>query len=1663
MATPPPTTTTILPQGSPIDAFYVNKPFNISFDISSTYSSVVSPTYQLCNSYSALTSNITSNGSNFVGSFTSTGYKQFLQVDALVPTGTTVVSTYRSVVLPNPGTASYPGWDSNGRMYFSDNDSRIFRMTVDNSYEVFAGQPTQGFEDGDRLTTARFTIPRGIIFDSNGDMILAMEYNIRKIDMSTGQVSTLAGPITPTLGFANGTGSAARFRGALTIRLEPGNTGNFILGDYANHCIRKITPTGTVTTILGTGGVPGYLNGTGTSTRFNRLADFVYTPSGDMFIVDQFNFRIRKATPSYVVTNYAGAGSSVTLDGPLASAGFGYPTSIEVDASGNFYIPEFAGNVIRRIEGSNVTTWAGQVGVFDYVDGTLCNARFQTPQNMRRYGDTLYVSDTGAFPFRMRAITTVTAPGSFPLVSRPAGFTVLATSNYPITVNSRIDVSWTSVGGVLPLFKFEPFSNTFTAKPDVSGDTMTYSTTSTELIGYMTGTGTSQASFRGPNGATTVYPYALNLIVRANSNGMVVDDISTSVTISPARIVYSPCNSTLNFYRNEPISPVAFSILCNAASNIYSATTLPTGLSLTRTASNTFTLGGTPTVQSVSSNYTILGQDTSGRTYTTQVSMLVNPERVLIDVSGSTSISGLLSNVPITPVTFKALFPPYGQFRAITYSWTAPPPAGIQFFRSNGDAVFGTSAQISTLNDSSFSLTLAGTITQAQVEAFAAANISNYTISLTATRSAGGTPLSPSVPTPITFALAPVLLFTSNVPRTFVNLPVSNWYYGAKTYFADVSVSSIQVTSGFLPDGLVGTFNSLAQRFEISGTPTTVASYGFTLLATAGSYSASLPVSLTTSNDRAFFLSTVDTCYNFIQYRALSNAKTGYYPSPIRYDVSSASGNPVTLSGTNLPTGVSLDVCGSRYVLNGVPLTVTGLSTATLTASVAASGVSDTSTFQYSVSPEVFTFDASAFSFVQNVPMTPQQVVATTFSEQPILRYSATGLPPALTVANTGLVSGTVEESASGSFTVSAFTAYSSGSETYSYTVTPDKVLLVPSTYSLTTAPGCNVSLPITGYSVSARGVSNYRFQDAFPYGLGINSTTGLLSGTLSSPLPAVATFTLLGSAGLVDGSLAGTMTTTNLTVNRAQILRNDWANFFPDVSTLYVYSSDISGLSWTNRLGISNSVYASTIGTNGSNLYLIPTSSNYILRSSNTTTFTSNDYDVSSATPYATSIVNKRGTSTWWMVGTRATGVSTRGTFLYTTSNDGITWTSNEITAASARDKNLLSSGQWTPYINGGAALAYKDGVLLFGGTRILRSTDEGQTWSTVTGGFTKEVGFFSVDHETVWVATGSDTYETLSNSAWTGATANTICYSLDTGLSWTYAANGFNMNGYGVAYGRGAWMAYGLCNTYPSYVLDVLYSFDAVNWTRLTDVSSVVGPLAGTVRPDPLRMTVAFDTTEWKVIAPTSDTSVAIHSHPYDTPLTAGWTSNDITTSFPNFGSNTELTSYVAETLDPGADITTITFPLPNNGPTFVSPAQSTFVVWQYMPVPAITFTAVGTAPISYFISSLPVGLSWNSTTRSVTGSCMRTGTQTFTVYAEDGVGGVTAFPVTLLVEVPRIIKKQTSAGAYTSLVRQYTDVNAAQTARDSRALPDQTTGIGEFASPYPPSVVTPSNCPC
>ena len=1227
---------------------------------------------------------------------------------------------------------------------------------------------------------------------------------------------------------------------------------------------------------------------------------------------------------------------------------------------------------------------------------------------------------------------------------------------------ARIDVSWTSVGGVLQLYKYEPFTNSF--KTTVPGDTLTYGTSSTELLPYLTGTGTTDVSFRSAGGATVAYVSPLTLAVRASNAGSQVAEVSTSVRISPARVIVTPCNTSLTFYRNEPISPVTFSIACNPASIIYPATTLPVGLSLTtRSASNAFDLSGTPTAQTVGGTYTIFGQDTAGRIYSvSNISILVNPERFLFDSVGSLTLSNVLPTAAIAPITFTSRFPPYPAQGTMRYSWSSLPPAGIQFVDANGSAISGSSFTIGPLTDPSYAITLAGTITSAQIQAFALANTNSYSITVSAIRTSPLPQLAPPSSKTITFQFGETLLMTCNVPPTvIVGVPVSGWSYVPTTYFRDLSITNISLTEGYLPDGLDGSFTPLTGAYAIAGTPTFPGSYAFTLRATNGSTTIEVPVTTNVTTDRVTIVSPSDTCFNFIQNRDLSTKKDGYYPSTIRYSAVATSGFNATITGSNLPAGVTLQA--GR--LTGRPTAAAGASTATITALVPTTGATATTTFAYSVSADFFIFQPlPTLVTQQNVVISTVQVDASTFSEAPILRYSAGAIPESLLLTNTGLLSGTMVADTSGSFPATAFTAYGSGSTPISYSVERDQVLLVPSAQTTTTAPNQAVSIPIFGYSLSTVTPSNYRFASPFPYGLSVNATTGLLSGTLSPSLPASTSFTVLGNVGGTTGTLQGTMLTTNLPVNRAHVLET-WSG-----SNLEISSSDDNGTTWASRYTQSNAV-AGHIADNGRGIYLVPTSSGTVLRRLPTTATFS---PVTPALPSGwsggifTGAVNAPGTSTWWIGGTLSNG-GTRRVYVFKTPDDGVTWDAGTpVTTNSFKDRGSNSvpyPSTYNPYLNGGVELAYSEGVLLLGGNQLLRSTDAGATWSAVPTALNREIAMVSTAQGTVWVLAGSDTYSSLTTNTYTTA-ATTLQYSTDFGATWINATGGFSMNAYQVVYGRGAWFASGLDWTGSAFVERIRISFDGVNWSSLTAIPSVTHASSAALLPPGALSPIGFDDTDWKVFRVPNDGTVTLYSHPSDTPLTTGWTTQAIAAQFSNVtpSSTNRFASYVTQDVDPGDDITTITFAAPAPGPTFISPTQTTYVVWQYMPIPDILLSATSSkTPLSYLVSTLPVGLSWTPSTRTISGACMRTGRQSFTIYAKDTDGGVTGLTITMLVDIPRIVKQQSGAGAYTALVRDYTEVAAALNARDTRVDPAGSAALGSFAAPYPPDVVTPSNCPC
>ncbi len=211
--------------------------------------------------------------------------------------------------------------------------------------------------------------------------------------------TTLAG--TSSIGSADGTGSAARFYQPQGVAVDP--AGNLYVADSDNETIRKISPTGAVTTLAGAPGETGGADGVGSQARFNFPSSLVVDGAGNLFVADANNHTIRKVTPAGAVTTLAGAaGISGYTDGSVATARFNRPEGITVDPAGNLYVADAGNHLIRKISPAGlVTTVAGSADAAGTVDGTGSTARFGTPFRIAvDAAGTLYVTDSTNWDIR---------------------------------------------------------------------------------------------------------------------------------------------------------------------------------------------------------------------------------------------------------------------------------------------------------------------------------------------------------------------------------------------------------------------------------------------------------------------------------------------------------------------------------------------------------------------------------------------------------------------------------------------------------------------------------------------------------------------------------------------------------------------------------------------------------------------------------------------------------------------------------------------------------------------------------------------------------------------------------------------------------------------------------------------------------------------------------------------------------------------------------------------------------------------------------------------------------------------------------------------------------------------------------------------------------------
>ncbi len=291
--------------------------------------------------------------------------------------------------------------DSSGNLYIADTaNSRVRKVDTNGIITTFAGTGDFGdFGDTNVATKAGMNRPYGVVMDKAGNLYIADTYSdaIRKVAASTGIMSTFAGTME---GFGGDGGGAT---GALldtptAVVLDA--AGNLYIADTNNHRIRKVGTDGNISTFAGNGNAADFGDGgPATSASLNGPEGLAIDNSGNIYVADTASHRVRKISPDGTITTVAGNGNGGFQGdgGPATEASLYYPKGLAVDASsGNLYIADWLNSRIRVVTpDGNIYTVAGNGSYAYYGDGgpaTSAALRFPWGLTVDAAGN-VYVAD----------------------------------------------------------------------------------------------------------------------------------------------------------------------------------------------------------------------------------------------------------------------------------------------------------------------------------------------------------------------------------------------------------------------------------------------------------------------------------------------------------------------------------------------------------------------------------------------------------------------------------------------------------------------------------------------------------------------------------------------------------------------------------------------------------------------------------------------------------------------------------------------------------------------------------------------------------------------------------------------------------------------------------------------------------------------------------------------------------------------------------------------------------------------------------------------------------------------------------------------------------------------------------------------------------------------
>jgi sugar lactone lactonase YvrE len=477
-------------------------------------------------------------------------------------------------------------------------------------------------------TVASATGPAGVAVDGSGNVYIADATGSYVTRFTAGVKTTLAG--TGTAGYSGDGGAAASAQlnqpAAVTFDLA----GNVYIADTANNRVRKINTSGIIFTLAGTGAA-GFSGDTGSalSAQLNQPTGLALDASGNLYIADAGNNRVRKLTPGGIITTFAGNGATASAgDGGLAtSAAVNAPHGVSLDAAGNVYITDASAKVRKVSTGGIITTIAG-TGIAGYSgDGaTALNAQFTYPWGIAVDGTgNVYVADSQAAAVRVLQPVATTPVSISSSTSLPQG-----------TVGTPYAQALFASGGTPPY----SWSVTFGSLPPGLSLSSTGS-----ITGVPTAAGSSLFTVQVTDSASLTSSATFGIVIAPST--------PTGLTITtPATLVSGAVGSAYSqvLYATAGTPPYAWSL---------AAGTLPTGLGL----SSSGMIVGTP-VAAGTFNFSLRVTDSVSATTTQNFTLTVISVGTLtrtgvfghIAVGGTWDTKVYLTNITAVPVALNLIF-----------------------------------------------------------------------------------------------------------------------------------------------------------------------------------------------------------------------------------------------------------------------------------------------------------------------------------------------------------------------------------------------------------------------------------------------------------------------------------------------------------------------------------------------------------------------------------------------------------------------------------------------------------------------------------------------------------------------------------------------------------------------------------------------------------------------------------------------------------------------------------------------------------------------------------------------------------------------------------------------------------------------------------------------